>query len=168
MRRGRDRGVVIALSIAAIVAAVVLGLAFGEAVAQAPTSCQTVKAPAGVFVNLADDANRQAIEHVRDAVARGEPRQLTWDPADADARRTASLRGFPTWGKLSAEQRRAIDPDHPDVLHDRDEYPPAASAEGGAGADVRYIVFSDNRSAGTRMGAQMGGFCVGTRFVIEP
>ncbi len=135
--------------------------------AQTPT-CQTVKPPAGVFVNLDDTTNRQAIAHVRDAVARGQPRELTWDPAGADARRKASLRGFPTWGQLTLKQRQAIDPDRPDVLHDRDEYPPASSRQGGAGADVRYIVFSDNRSAGTRMESQMDDFCVGTRFVVEP
>jgi hypothetical protein len=168
MRRpGRDRGVLIALAVVAVILAFALGLAFGNAAAQ--TACQTgPRDPAGVYVNLADDLNAQAIGHVRDAVARGKPRVLHWEPGSATAHRDASLRGFPIWSRLSAEARRAIDPDHPDVTHDRDEYPPAASAEGGAGADVRYILFSDNRSAGSRMQAQMGAYCAETRFVIEP
>jgi len=115
-------------------------------------ACQTgPKDPAGVYVNLDNVKNAEAIDHVRDAVAKGQPRILHWDPADSDARRKASLRGVATApGK------------------DRDEYPPAASAEGGTGADVRLISSSDNRSAGSRMNAQMSVYCAGTRFVLEP
>ena len=119
--------------------------------AQTP-SCQTgPKDPAGVYVNLDNARNAEAIDHVRDAVAHGQPRVLHWDPAEADAHRKLSLRGVATApGK------------------DRDEYPPAASMEGGTGADVRLISSSDNRSAGSRMNAQMGVYCAGTRFVLEP
>lgn len=159
MARGR--------AVALIVAAVVGGLAW-PAGAQTPTTCKTVDAPAGVFVNLADDLNREAIGHARDAVARGQPRVLHWRPELADANREASLRGFPIWSRLTLERRKAIDPEHFDLTHDRDEYPPAASAEGGAGADVAYILSADNRSAGSRMRAQMDDFCGGTAFVLEP
>jgi len=165
-RRGRDLGVILALSIVVAVLAFLLGLAFGNAAAQ---SCQTgPKDPAGIFVNLDDAKNAETIAHVRAAVARGEPRVLRWAPALADEHRDASLRGFPIWSRLPLAKRQAIDPDHPDVTHDRDEYPPAASEEGGAGADVEYILSADNRSAGTRMGSQMSAYCAGTRFVVEP
>ena len=46
---------------------------------------------------------------------------------------------------------------------DRDEYPPAVSAEGGAGADVRLVRSSENRSAG----AVIRPFCDGQRFVMR-
>lgn len=151
-----------------IVAAAFLWFIYGYAVGQSPP-CKTGPAdPSGIFVNLANDLNAQTIRHVRDAVARGEPRVLHWEPVGADARRDASLRGFPIWSRLSPEARRAIDPDHPDLTHDRDEYPPAASAEGGAGADVEYILSADNRSAGSRMRAQIGVYCAGTTFILEP
>lgn len=131
-------------------------------------ACRTIDAPSALAVNLADDLNAEAIEHVRDSVARGQPRVVHWDPAGADARRDASLRGFPTWGQLSLERRKAIDPEHFGLAHDRDEYPPAASREGGAGADVAYILSADNRSAGSRMRSQVEDYCVGTAFLLEP
>jgi hypothetical protein len=74
-------------------------------------------------------------DHVIDAIAAGEPAILHIDRAGADANRDASLRGIPT---------RAG--------YDRDEYPPAVSREGGAGANVRYVPSADNRGAGTIMG----------------
>jgi len=151
MRRpGRDRGVLLALAIVAVILAFALGLAFGNAAAD--TACiPGPRDPSGIFVNLDDARNAEAIDHVRDAVANGQPRVLHWDPADAAAHRKASLRGVATApGK------------------DRDEYPPAASEEGGAGADVRLISSSDNRSAGSRMNAQMSAYCPGTRFLLEP
>jgi hypothetical protein len=50
---------------------------------------------------------------------------------------------------------------------DRDEYPPALSVEGGAGADVKLITSGDNRSAGSTMKAQLAPFCEGQAFIIE-
>jgi hypothetical protein len=139
------------------------------AVAFAQETCQPgPKDPAGIYVDLADDRNAATIRHVRDAVARGQPRVLHWDPADADARRDASLRGFPVWSRLPVARRQAIDPDRWELAHDRDEYPPAASAEGGAGADVAYILSADNRSSGSRMRTQMSAYCARTRFALEP
>ena len=72
-------------------------------------------------------------DHVADVDQRF-PRVLHLDRAGADANREASLRDVPTRPGF-----------------DRDEYPPAASREGGAGADVRYVVSSENRSAGSYM-----------------
>lgn len=114
-------------------------------------TCITVGGPGGVYVNLDDETNRETISHERDAVRNGSARILHWDPADAVAHRAASLRGVPTRPGF-----------------DRDEYPPAATQEGGAGADVRYISPADNRSAGSRMGAQMRAFCPGQAFILEP
>lgn len=151
-----------------LLAACALWFVYGFAVGQTSPPCKTIADPSALAVNLADDLNAEAIEHVRDSVARGQPRVVHWDPAGAEARRDASLRGFPTWGQLSLDRRKAIDPDHFALAHDRDEYPPAASREGGAGADVAYILSADNRSAGSRMRSQVEDYCVGTAFLLEP
>jgi hypothetical protein len=126
--------------------------AFAQTPAPAP-SCVTLKAPgdSGIYVNLSNVDSPETIQHVRDAVANGQPRILHWDPADADAHRKASLKGHPT---APGKQR--------------DEYPPAASAEGGTGADVRLIASRDNSTSGQRMGAVMHAFCPGTAFILEP
>jgi Deoxyribonuclease NucA/NucB len=153
-----------------------------QAPAPVPPACVTFKAAgdSGVFVNLANGVSPEAIAHVQAAVRAGQPRLLHWDPADADAHRAASLRGIKTWGQLPLDQRERYDPDTgrfdapagsyalATAPHDRDEYPPASSAEGGTGADVRYILSSDNRSAGQRLGAVMGGFCALQPFIVEP
>jgi hypothetical protein len=143
---------------AVLVAAILAGLFVWWGIAQAQTpapapTCIRVAASgdSGVYVNLSDADSPAAIAHVRAAIAGGQPRILHWDPADAAAHRRASLRGV----KTAPGQ-------------DRDEYPPAASAEGGAGADVRLIPSSDNRSAGARMGAVMRPFCAGQAFIVEP
>lgn len=120
---------------------------------QVPDACVTVKGPgdSGVFVNLSDDVTPESVQHIREAWERGQPKLLHWDPSLADAHRRASLKGVSTApGK------------------DRDEYPPAAAREGGAGADVRLIGSSDNRSAGQRLGAVMRPYCDGQAFTFLP
>jgi hypothetical protein len=89
-------------------------------------------------------------DHILDAIAAGEPQILHVDRAGADANREQSLRGIPT---------------RPG--YDRDEYPPAVSREGGAGADVRYVPSSDNRGAGTVMGERLHAYCDGQRFRLR-
>lgn len=91
----------------------------------------------------------QAAQHMVDAQAGGHPQVLTLDRPGADARRAASLKGIPTIpGK------------------DRDEYPPATFLEGGAGASVRHIPRSDNRSAGGQIGAQLAGVPEGCKITM--
>lgn len=79
-------------------------------------------------------------QHIADAQASGHPSILTYDPPGRSARRRAALSGIPTRPGM-----------------DRDEYPPAVFAEGGAGASVRHIPLADNRSAGGQMSAQLAG-----------
>jgi len=112
-------------------------------------ACTTV--PLAVVVDLNDDRQAPVIDHAQDAVRAGQPRILHLDRVDADAHRIASLRGSPVRSGF-----------------DRDEYPPAASQEGGAGADVRYISPRANRSAGATMRAQLADFCDGQAFILEP
>jgi hypothetical protein len=122
-------------------------------IAQAGSAAECDREPNGhaIVVNLDNEKAKETIQHARDAVAAGSPRYLHWSPDGADARRKASLRG------------------HPKVPgRDLDEYPPAASLEGGRGADIRAISRSDNRSAGSRMGTQMRPYCDGQAFILEP
>ena len=115
----------------------------------AAQSCETTKLP--VVVNLDDQKNDDTIAHARAAVIAGQPRILHIARTLADAHRAQSLRNFPT--------KRGFD---------RDEYPPAASSEGGRGASVEYVEFSDNRSAGSRMKIQLRSYCDGQAFILEP
>lgn len=111
--------------------------------------CDTTSLP--VVVNLDNEKNIDTIAHASGAVLSGQPRILHIDRVDAEAHRRASLRKFPT--------RRGFD---------RDEYPPAASTEGGAGADISYVISADNRSAGARMSIQLRPYCEGQAFILEP
>lgn len=94
-------------------------------------------------------ASPQAAQHIVDAQVAGKPSVLTLDRPGTDARRAASLRGIPTKPSM-----------------DRDEYPPATFAEGGAGASVRHIPRSDNRSAGGQLGAQLSGAPEGCKITM--
>jgi hypothetical protein len=89
-------------------------------------------------------------DHIIDAIAAGEARILHLDRTGADANREQSLHGIPT--------REG---------YDRDEYPPAVSREGGAGADVRYVPSADNRGAGSVMGQRLQRYCDGQRFRLR-
>lgn len=111
--------------------------------------CRTLAG--AVVVNLDDSRSPAAVAHVRRAVAARQPWLLHIDRAHEDLHRRTSLRGIPT---------------RPG--HDRDEYPPAVSAEGGAGADVELIPAGDNRSAGGKMGAALRPYCDGQAFTFEP
>lgn len=124
-------------------------------------SCKT--SDRSVIVDLDNRKHRHILDHIWDA-QRGDERQsvpssrdgkpearlLHWDPEDADKHRAQSLKGIPT--------RKG---------YDRDEVPPAASREGGKGADVRYIASAENRSAGSVMGEQLRPFCAGQAFRFE-
>lgn len=76
-------------------------------------------------------------KHIQDAQKAGAPKTLTVDRAGAAERRRAALSGKKT-----------------EPGKDRDEYPPAMTKEGGAGASVRSIPKGDNRGAGACIGAQ--------------
>jgi hypothetical protein len=91
-------------------------------------------------------------EHISDVRQRYE-KVFHIDRLDARANRYASTKDTPTAEGM-----------------DRDEYPPAMSAEGGAGADVRLIPMSENRSSGSYMGAALGSYCNGVHFrmVVVP
>lgn len=101
-------------------------------------------------VMISQSATPHVAQHVVDAQAAGHPSVLTLDRAGATARRSASLAGIPTKPGL-----------------DRDEYPPAVFLEGGAGASVRHIPFSDNRRAGAMMRNQLRGATEGCKITMS-
>lgn len=101
----------------------------------------------GTYLCVIDSrAYPQTAEHIRIAQRLGMPRVLTVDRAGADARRRASLKHTPA---------------RPE--YDRDEYPMAMTAEGGAGADVFYITGGDNRGAGSFIRHQLRSVPDGAR-----
>jgi hypothetical protein len=103
-----------------------------------------------VDVYLSRSRYPAAAQHIQDAIASGQPAILTLDRPGAVVRHNAAMVGHPLCGGGL----------------DRDEYPMAVSLEGGTGADVRCIPFSDNRGAGATIGAQLTPYPDGTRFRI--
>lgn len=117
-----------------------------------------------ITIEFDNRKHARILDHAWDAIRRAHP-PLSISPPDhqrevkllhidrdgTDANRRASLKGIPT-----------------KQGYDRDEYPPAVSREGGAGADVRYVPSSENRSAGAVMGSQLSGYPDGQCFKYEP
>lgn len=137
---------VVALLVAALIA--VPGPRGANALAADP-SCQRSRGT--VVIDLDNDRHGAVLRHAWFAIRRDDqPEHLTVARAQADRNRQASLRNWPT--------RTGFD---------RDEYPPAVSDQGGAGAHVRYVRSSVNRSAGAVMGAQLRPYCDGQRFRYE-
>ncbi|WP_025722554.1 NucA/NucB deoxyribonuclease domain-containing protein [Paenibacillus polymyxa] len=90
--------------------------------------------------------------HIRDAIAAGHSAVCTIDRDGAEENRKESLKGYPT-----------------KKGYDRDEWPMAMCAEGGAGADIRYITPSDNRGAGSWVSHQLDKYEDGTKveFIVK-
>lgn len=89
--------------------------------------------------------------HIASAILAGKSSVCTIDRDGADQRREASLAGIPTRDG-----------------YDRDEWPMAVCAEGGAGASVTYIDPTENRGAGSWVGNSLEKYPDGTRvkFVV--
>lgn len=90
--------------------------------------------------------------HIQLALAKGESAICTIDREGADNNRDESLKGIPTKDG-----------------YDRDEWPMAMCAEGGNGADIAYVLSSDNRGSGSWVGNQLEDYPNGARilFMIE-
>ena len=88
----------------------------------------------------------QSAEHIQSAIRMGYPAVLTLDRSGADSNRKESLANIHTIEGL-----------------DRDEYPPAAFAEGGYGAHVAHIHYSDNRGSGSSFSHQLTNVPDGAR-----
>lgn len=145
--RARLAAVLTALALSCAGAGLLPAVAGHDAAAVA-ASCQTQHN--SVHVQLSSSRYPETTDHIADAIAAGQPSLLHIDRAHEDAHREASLADYP-----------------PRAGFDRDEYSPAVSREGGAGADVRYIDPSDNRGAGASMGNQLEDWCNGQPFRID-
>lgn len=101
-------------------------------------------------IYLPDKKYPKTIDHIRDAIAEGKTDICTIDRSGADQNRHDSLKGIPT-----------------KKGYDRDEYPMAMCAEGGRGADIRYIVPKDNRGAGSWIANQLTKYPDGSRIQFK-
>jgi hypothetical protein len=131
------------MAVAAVWAAVLSG-----GVAQAAEACQ--RQYHSVYVELDMSRYPQTTGHWIDAIDAGHDALLHIDRENADLHREQSLAGFPPR----------------DGFH-RDEYPVAASREGGTGASVRYIDPGDNTGSGASMGNQLRDWCEDQPFRIR-
>ncbi|MFG0216782.1 DNA-entry nuclease [Brevibacillus porteri] len=95
------------------------------------------------------DRYPETAKHIKEAVASGKSAVCTIDRDGADKNREESLKGIPT-----------------KKGYDRDEWPMAMCAEGGTGADIKYIKPSDNRGAGSWISNQLEDFPNGTKVEI--
>ena len=92
----------------------------------------------------------ESAKHIEDAIADGQPEELTISRGNAKSNRKASLKGI---DKVPGK--------------DLDEYPFAMTKEGGAGADVRAIGRSDNRGSGSYLGHKLRDIPNGKTFKIK-
>lgn len=104
-----------------------------------------------VTLHFPADRYPETALHIKEAIAAGESSICTVDRDGAEENRKESLKGVPT-----------------KTGYDRDEWPMAMCAEGGAGADIKYIAPSDNRGAGSWVSNQLEQYPNGTRvqFVV--
>jgi len=91
-------------------------------------------------------------DHIQTAIEHGKSAICTIDRAEAEHHRDLSLKGVPT-----------------KKGYDRDEWPMAMCAEGGSGADIRYVAPADNRGAGSWISNQLDKYPDGTRvkFIVK-
>ncbi|MBS2968594.1 sporulation protein [Metabacillus sp. KIGAM252] len=134
-------------------AALAAALVSGSAV-QAPLTENKAEAASAYDEVLYFPLDRYPLtgDHIIDAIAAGHSDVCTIDRDGADQNRTESLKGIPTKSG-----------------YDRDEWPMAMCEEGGAGADIRYVPYSDNRGSGSWVGNQLEGYPDGTKvlFIVE-
>jgi Deoxyribonuclease NucA/NucB len=135
------------LSAASLVGFLGLAVVGAHGITQGKAACTLNRSL--VVVDLDDVKHHHIIDHALDARRAGHKRILHIRRYEATANRRASLRGIAT--------KRG---------YDRDEYPPAMADEGGKGADVRYVLSAENRSAGSVMRRQLTPDCNEQRFIF--
>lgn len=161
------RGVIAGLAIAAW-SGVGLGAATKDTAAPAGCSRKPVVVDYRPNARYAD-----ILRHAWRAEAAGSPTVLHVDRSADGAHRTAALRGIPLWSHLDRKQRedalrrQGDDPTEWQGPHDRDEYPPNISEEGGSQASVWYVDASENRSAGAVLASEIAGVREGGCFRYE-
>lgn len=120
-------------------------------------NCKKTDKP--VTVKLSRAKYPQSAFHVEAALSMGQPKVLKIE-------RTGTAEKRDQWGQVVGEQHGLKE-----RKLDQDEYPPAMSSDkGGAGreANIALISSSDNRGAGSSMGAQLSEYCDGQHFRVKP
>lgn len=100
-------------------------------------------------IEFPSDKYPETAAHIKEAIEKGKTDICTIDRKGAADRRKQSLANVPT-----------------KKGYDRDEFPMALCAEGGTGADIKYIKPSDNRGAGSFVGNKLEKFQDGTKVKI--
>lgn len=95
----------------------------------------------------------QSAAHIEHAQKNGQPTVLRIDRSRAARQRAAAT------GTVNRTRK-------PGPAHDRDEYPPAFTREGGSNANVRWIPTADNRGAGASMGSQIRSLPDGSKIRV--
>lgn len=125
------------------------GIGGGSGIGAVSSNRATTSSMADYRVVIIDSRKYpESAEHIRACQMSGYPSILTLDRENADEHRKQSLAGIPTMRQYG---------------WDRDEYPPAAFAEGGHGAHVWGINASDNQGSGASFGRQLSTASNGTR-----
>ena len=130
-----------------VLVAVWTAMLAGGAIAQADACLRQYHS---VYVDLDMSRYPETTGHWIDAIDAGHEALLHIDRENADLHRDQSLANFP-----------------PREGFHRDEYPVAASREGGTGASVRYIDPADNTGSGASMGNQLRDWCEDQPFRIR-
>jgi hypothetical protein len=102
-----------------------------------------------IVLEFPSDRYPKTAEHIKEAIEHGETDICTIDRDGATENRKESLKGIPT-----------------KKGYDRDEFPMAMCAEGGTGADVEYVPYSDNRGSGSWVGNHFSEYPDGTKIRI--
>ncbi|MFS8212588.1 NucA/NucB deoxyribonuclease domain-containing protein [Paenibacillus polymyxa] len=142
MIRGIARGLIVFLLVAIFS---VQGV-FAEPVSR------SVQAATGYTLEFPSSRYPETGAHIRDALAAGHSAVCTNDRDGAEENRKESLKGYPT-----------------KKGYDRDEWPMAMCAEGGEGADIKYISPKDNRGAGSWVGHKLDEYADETKveFIVK-
>jgi hypothetical protein len=131
-----------------------VALLLALAAAAPAAACDRQSKP--VVVDLARARYPQTTLHIETAIRDGSPRVLHIQRSGADRRRDA-------WGPLVP----TLDADGDGETDDRDEWPMAFTREGGRTANIAYNAASDNRGAGSVIGAVVRPFCNGQAFRVK-
>jgi len=116
---------------------------------QAEPSVQTEPDEYDYVLEFPSDSYPETAMHIFSAIENGHSDVCTIDRNGADERRKQSLKGISTRDG-----------------YDRDEWPMAMCAEGGAGASVAYVDSSDNRGAGSWVGHQLSAYEDGEKILF--
>jgi len=142
-RKPNNRGLVLLLTLLILAAGVYLN-DIGIDPQSGPRN--GTSSAADVTLQFPSDRYPETAKHIKAAILADHSPICTIDRAGAEENRKASLQGVPAKKGM-----------------DRDEWPMAMCAEGGASADIAYVSPKDNRGAGSWVGNQLEDYPDGTR-----